>query len=446
MDFLMISNCGEGAGVLKFIEDEGNKCRLYIKEPGYKNVYDGILEKAKKIDPRKNEVVLIDYSGFGTIADKLRKSGVPVFGGSVFADRLEQDRQFGFDVMEECGICIPMTAEFEDFGDIEDYLDANGKDEDGCERRFVFKPSGKSLASHLTYVSKDRGDLVEYGKHVEANYAKDIESFVLQEFIEGVAVSSEMFCDGKRLLRPSIHDLEIKSFMNGNLGPATGCSGNLIYAEHGPCRIVNNGLAKVEAACVKGGHVGQIDLNVIVNDDGIFALEWTPRFGYDSTPTQMFLMNDSIGKFFSDVSRAQADKVPMNDMFAAGIRFSIPPYPLEPEKIEHVQMVRPNLGIPVRGLTDKNSGSIYWYEVMEKDGMLVHSSGTGLIGCAVGVSKDPWSAFDAPYCVLSELKIPEKQYRTDMREKLCEMYYEAERQDNVSLGSLHGEFAMAEDE
>jgi phosphoribosylamine--glycine ligase len=439
MKFLMVSNCGEGSHILKFIKDEGNDVRLYIKEPGYQDVWDGLLPKAKKIDPKKDEVVIFDFSGFGKIADKLKKSGVPVVGASAFADKLEQDRKFGFDVMEESGIMVPLTAEFTKFDEVEDFLNENGEKEDGSERRFVFKPSGKSLPCHLTYCSCDRGDLEEYLKYVGANYAKDIESFVLQEFVEGVVVSSELWCDGTKFLRPGNHTLEVKAFMDGNHGPATGCSGNILWIEDGPCRIINNGVAKVEAACVAAGHVGPIDLNAVVNDEGVFALEWTPRFGYDATPTQMFLMNGGIGKFLSDVARGQAYEVPMNDKFAAGIRLSIPPYPLEPEKPEHVQLVRPNIGIPIRGLTEANSGSLYFYEVMEQEGALVHSSGTGLVACAMGVADNPWHAFCAPYRVLDELKIPEKQYRTDLREVLCDMHEQVERCDSLSLGSLHSE-------
>ena len=440
----MCSNCGEGSGILKFIQDEGNDCRLYIKEPGYKNVWDGLLPKAKKIDPRPDEVVIFDFSGFGAIADKLKKSGVPIVGGSSFADKLEQDRQFGFDIMEEAGIKVPFTTEFDDFKDVESFLDENGKDEDGCERRFVFKPSGKGLPCHLTYVSIDRGDLEEYLKYVEKNYSKDIDSFVLQEFVEGVVVSSEMWCDGTKFLRPGNHTLEVKAFMDGNNGPATGCSGNILWIEDGPCRIINSGVARVEAACAKAGHVGPIDLNAVVNDTGVYGLEWTPRFGYDATPTQFFLMNDSIGKYFSDVARGQASRMPMNDKFAVGVRLSIPPYPLEPEKPEHVQLVRPNVGIPIRGLTDQNAGLFYFYEVMEEDGTLVHSSGTGLIACAMGIGDEPWSAFNQAYRSLHEIKIPEKQFRTDMRETLCYMHDQVEYYDNVSLGSIANKIDIEE--
>jgi phosphoribosylamine--glycine ligase len=438
MNFFMISECGEGAHLLKMVQNEGNDVQIYIKNPGYRSAWDGLLPKAKKIDPPKDAVVIFDFSGSGALADKLKKSGWPVVGGSKFADRLEQDRQFGTDVMVAAGIKVPLTAEFRKFAEIEGFLKDNGVDEDGDERRFVFKPSGKGLPSHLTYVSIDNDDLREYVAYAEKNYGKEIESFILQEFICGVAVSTELWCDGTKFIQPIIHDIEVKGFMDGCHGPATGCSGNLVWAEEGNCRISAHGLALVEEQVVKEGHVGPIDLNAIVNEKGIFGLEWTPRFGYDSTPTYAFLFKDKIGKFFSDIARGQLTTgMPLNEKFAAGVRFTIPPYPLEIDA-EDVQKVRPNLGVPLRGLTEENVGSLYMYEVMEEDKKLVHSDGTGVLGVAVGTAARPWDVWDKPYRVLCELKIPELQYRTDLRQVIGDMYDRADYEDGASttLGTI----------
>lgn len=440
MKFLMVSNAGEGAHILKMVQNEGNDVQLYIKEPGYRGVWDGLLPKAKKIAPDKDTVVIFDFSGFGTLADKLKASGIPVVGASKFADKMEHDRQFGLDLMAKCGIKTPLTQEFTKFDKIEEFLRANERNEKKDEdRRFVFKPSGKNLPAHLTYCSLDSTDLLEYAEYVEKNYGKDIDSFILQEFICGVVVSTEAWCDGKQFIRPANHTLEVKALMNDDKGPATGCSGNLVWIEDGMCRIVASGVARVEKEVVEAGHVGPIDLNAVVNDDGVYGLEWTPRFGYDATPTQMFLFKDSIAKFFSDIARGTIDyDMPLNDKFAAGVRFTIPPYPLEPEKVEDVQKVRPNVGIPIRGLTEKNSGKFYFYEVAEEDGKLLHAAGTGVLGVAVGVADNPWRAFDTPCEALCDLLVPELQYRTDLRYKLGDMYESVEYQDGVSttLGAI----------
>lgn len=440
MKFLMVSQCGEGAGLLHMIAEEGNDVSLFIKDPDYKTVWDGLLPKVKKIAPDKDTVVIFDTSGMGDIADRLKKSGVPVVGGSKWADKLEHDREFGFEVMEECGIEFPETQAFTKFSDVPAFLEkmeAEAEKNGDCPPRFVFKPCGPKCPSHITYVSKDNGDLLEYIAYMERSYSKLIESFVLQEFVEGVCVSTELWSDGTKLVRPANHTCEVKGLMNGNLGPATGCSGNIVWIEETDCRIVTSGIARIEELCLKEGYCGPIDLNTVVNDDGVFALEWTPRIGLDATPTQMFLMQGGeIAKFFSDIGRGTASKMPMVDKIAAGIRFSIPPYPIEPVKTKDAQIVRPNIGIPIRGLTDKNSGAFYFYEIMRQDDQIVHSEGTGVLGVGMGVSDEPYRAVCDAYRVIGELNVPELQYRTDMREVLCDMKYCVEYSDSVSLGAI----------
>ena len=209
MKFLMVSAAGEGSHILKMIEREGNDVELYIKIPEYRSVFDGLLSKAKKISPDKDTTVIFDYSGSGKMADQFRKSGIPVVGGSSFADRLEQDRAFGFEVMGQVGIKLPMMQEFKSSKGVAEFLAANDKYEEGeCAgelRRFVYKPEGKDVASHLTYVSLDSEDLLRYVLYAEKSYGQQIDSFILQEFIEGVAVSSELWSDGSKFILSLIH-------------------------------------------------------------------------------------------------------------------------------------------------------------------------------------------------------------------------------------------------
>src|SRR5690242_21436807 len=52
----------------------------------------------------------------------------------------------------------------------------------------------------------------------------------------------------------------------------------------------------------------------VVNDEGVWGLEWTPRFGYDAMPTLIKMIQGGVGKFLSDVARGQADRksTPLN--------------------------------------------------------------------------------------------------------------------------------------
>ena len=431
MKFLMVSNVGEGAHLLHQIREEGNEVELYIDQPSYRSVWDGLIPKVDKVEPAEDTVVIFDFTGHGKLADELRAAGFPTVAGSEFADKLEQDRMFGLDFMMRAGIKVPFTANFEKFSvqEVKDFLEDQG------EKRFVFKPSGKDLPCSLTYVSEDSEDLIKWVEYVDKYFGKDVESFILQEFKEGVCVSTEMYCDGKRLIRPANHTIEVKKVMSGELGQATGCAGNIVWVEHDEtCRIVQEGLARVERLVVEAGLVGPIDLNAVVNEEGVWGLEWTPRFGYDATPTLIKMIQGGVGKFMSDIARGQGSTLQMIDKLASAVRITIPPYPLEPNKVEDVQKVCPNIGVPIRGVPEDKEDRFYFFEVMLDDGDFVHSVGTGVIAAVVGFGDSVEEAFAEPYEILDQLSIPNKQYRVDLAECLGGMLEDAEEQEKVVVG------------
>ena len=357
MKYFMVSKCGEGAQVLYRIELEGNDVRLHITEPEYRRNWDGLLPKAELnssfID--KNTIFIFDFSEMGKLADDLRRTGHKVFGASKFCDKLEEDRAFGLQFMEKCGILHPNTVEFkiDEIEDAKRYIL-----ESDCD--LVFKPSGECLPSHLTYCGSDQEDLTKFLEYACNCYGKDIETFVLQDFVKGSLVSSELFFDGKKACYPANHTVEVKKFMSGDKGPSTGCSGNLVWGEFDDCRIIEQGIGRVEEELIKMGFCGQMDLNAIVNDEGVFGLEWTPRFGYDSIPCLLPLIDSDLGEFFAGMASGQGDMKLACD-FSAGVRFTIPPYPIEPHSLRRVLKEAPNLGIPIRGFTPDDTEEIYFY-------------------------------------------------------------------------------------
>ena len=414
MKFLMVSQCGEGAGVLKQIQDEGNACELYIKDELYESTYDGLLTKTKKIAPDKDTVVIFDMSGNGDIADDLKHKGHLVYGSSVFADDLEKNRKYGLEIMEAYGIKLPKTQDFDDFNDAVTFLEKNE------DKRFVFKPSG-TMPCKLTYCSKDNEELLTFMRFVDEQFGDKIDDFVLQEFVEGEVVSTEIYFDGNRVVGCPNHTVEVKKFMNDELGPSTGCSGNIMWPAE-DSKIADKGVLRIIELLKRVNYVGPIDLNAVVNKTGVYGLEWTPRFGYDATPTYLKMLNVEYGKFFSDIVHGKAKKWTHNCESMCGIRFSIPPYPAEPVDTEEekVDEALPNYGVPIQNW-ETYAANLYFYEVMLRDEQLQHCNGTGIIG--VAIHKDPKRCYE----ILEKLKIPDLQYRTDLAKVLPKMKAESEK-------------------
>ena len=427
MKFMMVSKCGEGAQVLYQIKEEGNDVSLFIKEPGYKRCWDGLLPKAAS--PYENaDVYIFDMSGMGDIAANLRSRNKLVLGAGPFSDKIEHDRKFGTDLMNKCGIKTPKVYEFKgkQLDDAIKFVSTQT-----AHDKLVFKPSGDGLPTRLTYCACDNDDLVHYLEYIKQHYEKEIEEFVLQEFIEGTLVSSEYWCNGKEFLRPVNHTVECKKLMNDDKGPSTGCSGNAVWLCSDSCLIVEEGILKAEDICSELGYVGPIDLNAIVNDTGVYGLEWTPRFGYDALPTMLQLMDQEVGEFMYDCASGKDMDMPLVDACAAGVRISIPPYPIEPEDPKDIDRVGPNFGIPIGGVLNKYRDNYYFFEIMKNGKGLVHADGTGVIACVSDYADTVMKALEMPYNILDEMKIPDKQYRTDLSIVLDSMYSEVLEAENA---------------
>lgn len=402
MKFCMISKCGEGAGALYKIAQEGNDTVLHITEKDSKKIYEGILDSSNTI-PNDADCYIFDCTGNGKIADKLKKSGKRIVAGSAFCDEIEEDRNSGIELMESIGVQLPQTEFFKDFQDAREFIIEH-------DSLFVFKPCGRGLPSKLTYKPYDSRDLLRYLNYVEKEFASEDLEFLLQEFVEGVAISTEGWFNGEKFIRPFDHTIENKKFMNDNLGPATGCEGDIVWA----CEeneIVKH-LLKLEPILKSENYIGPIDINCIVSKKGIYGLEWTPRFGYDATPTLLRMFNDDIGKFFMEM-----EELPISKNFGGSLRVTIPPYPFEPIEGEPVPH---SGGLPIDGI--KNEEDYYFYEVSCGDEGLVHSGGVGLLLCTLGISDRYENALDDCYKLAEDLKVPDKQYRTDLQEKLNEDY------------------------
>ncbi len=420
MKYLMYSTYGEGAHILYRIKNEGNDCKLFIKDKYYREVFDGMLDKIELeniesfID--KNTLVIFDSCGNGEYADYLRKKDIKVYGSSIFSDKLELDRNYGIEVMKQCGIKVPKFEEFTDFNKAKEYIEYG-------KNHLVFKPN--NAPTKLTYVAKTEHELIEYLIFIESKYKNEIKSFIIQEFLEGIPVSSEFFCDGENFLFPGNHTVEVKKFMNNDLGPSSGCSGNITW----PCEddyIIKSGIKKLELICRENQLIGQIDLNTIVNERGVYGLEFTARIGYDATPTLLTLVREDIGQFFYDIACGQEyDDIDIDNEYAGSIRVTVPPYPIDTKKMNLLEKVSPSKNLPIFGY-EEYSENIYMYDVKLGDEKLVHASGSGVICLAIGTGNNPEESLILPNEIVENLVIPDKQYRTDLDVVLPGMVSEVE--------------------
>lgn len=407
MKILLVSNKGDGVWFVWLMRHEGHDVDWVCHSEKDSIYMQGLIPPPLKRPPNPSayDLIVYDSSGLGASADAARRLS-PVIGGSSFADRAEKDRLFGLEAMERAGIKVPTWEAFDSESKAVAWLEKTHK-------RCVFKPLGDVEDSSATYVAKDEEDMKKYLPDL-VKKTKGA-GFVLQEFIPGTEVSTEAWWNGNEWVALN-HDLEEKKLMTGDVGPNTGCAGCVVWMPQRPTTLFQQGLEKMAPILKEVGYVGMLDLNTIVTEGVAYGLEWTPRFGYEGTcnltrllpiPFSEFMYNVALGKPMPNLTA--------RSNFCACVRLSVPPYP-------NAEISRKRLQVPIEGLDTEKLQTFTLYDVV-KDGEVLHTSGVyNAIGGPLALSDDMGQAFDDAYAAVKRLKVPDLQYRTDLKEKCLKRY------------------------
>ena len=342
--------------------------------------YERLVAWAKEAP--EETLVLFCQSKYGEKADALRKDGLYVVGGGAFADKLEDDRQFGQDVAAACGMNIPAFKAFTSVSDAISFY--SGSREGG-----VFK-SDDYLESDATQVCTSGEQLVEYLKHLRERY-RDRLKFIVQELIggrESVDFDINRWWNGQEFVGPYGLTMEKKRFLAGDFGPSTGCAVNCLWFEEAPAfadDVHFDRLAEIYRQYDAPPGIYAYNFRVSDDDGKIYYLETTPRLGFDSEPTAALLVDD-LSAFLWCVGTGQGGTRISHDL-AYAVRLSAPPYPHETvdKDDEHSAM-----GIPLpHDLGDLFLPPFVAYQVALEPGEgLYVASPEGIIGLAAAVGDD----------------------------------------------------------
>lgn len=309
------------------IKKEGHEVKIYIKTESDKDVYDGFLEKVPDWKQFVDwaDVIVFDDVGFGEEADKLRKFGKLVVGGSVYTDKLEEDREFGQSEMKRVGMLILPHWNFTDYDLALKFIEEN-------PGRYVYKPSGfmQSDSKGLLFLGKDEDgkDIHEIIRSNKKVLIKKVKQFQLQKFAQGVEVAVGAFFNGSNFVYPININFEHKKLFPGNIGPFTGEMGTLCYWS-GANTIFKTTLEKMRDDIKKSGYVGYIDINCIANARGIYPLEWTTRFGYPTISVQMEGIINYWGDFLYAIAKGENFELKTKKGFQIGVVCAVPPFPYD---------------------------------------------------------------------------------------------------------------------
>ncbi len=326
--FLFVSLDALSLDIAWQIVREGHQAKMFIDHNASTDIGDGMVEKVTdwKSEIDWADVIIFDDTlGQGIKADRLRRAGKAVIGGTPYTDRLEDDRGFGQEELKRHGVPILTYQVFADFDEAITYV----REHPG---RYVFKPSGDA-AKRLLFVGdeEDGSDVINILEAYKRVWSKKIKSFQLQKRVTGVEVAVGAFFNGSRFITPININFEHKKLFPGNLGISTGEMGTSMFWTD-PNRLFNSTLKKFEETLSRDGYVGYIDINCIVNGNGIYPLEFTSRFGYPTISIQHEGLNMPMWEFMYRLANRESFTLKTKKGFQVGVRLRLPPYPFDDKK------------------------------------------------------------------------------------------------------------------
>jgi len=415
MRFLGIGECADLADLYLRLVAHGHEVKIFIGYPLCRDTLVGLIQRVADWRTELDWIraagpdgcVLFENIGlgYGEIQDRLRRDGFNVIGGGAYGTRLENDRAYAQGVLADLGLATAPTFEFSDVEEARRFIER-------WPARYVLKSNGPDAAS---FVGRHKA-----GADVQAVLAARgkiaASSFVLMEFVEGAEMGVGAYFNGEDFLEPACLDWEHKRFFPGDLGELTGEMGTVVTYSRSK-RFFDRTLAKVVPLLRANGYCGYINLNTIVNEAGIWPLEFTCRFGYPG-----YAILDPLQKTpWADLFRAMLTRSTLmfdtEPGFAVGIVITTPPFPYYRDTLPAP------VGLPVLFDGDLSSAElrhIHYGEVALQNGVLVTSGASGYTLVVTGTGETIEAARDAANALADKIVVANSRYRRDIGTRLIE--------------------------
>ena len=414
------------------LQAEGHEVKVFIADREARGVMAGIVphtddwqgELPWVREAGSDGLVLFENMNMGPVQDELRRQGFPVVGGSGFGDRLETDRAFGQRIMAGIGLKTAESHRFTSFEEAIAFLDRT-------PRRTVFKLNGTTHVGRENFVGElgDGSDMRAFLRLQRRRWAEDpqlrdeVPDFILMDHVSGVEMGVGAYFDGRRFLEPACLDWEHKRFFPGDLGELTGEMGTLVTYE-GTDRFFAATLKRMAPLLADGGYIGYINLNTIVNEKGIWPLEFTGRFGYPGSAILGALQQTPWSQMLRWMASSTSDEQPRFDTlpgYAVGIVLTAPPFPY---RGGYQDLSR---GMPLlfrtRTLDEALADShFHWGEValersLDAPARLVASGPLGYLGVATGTGPTVEAAQVSALARARDVVLPGIRYRQDIGDR-----------------------------
>ncbi|MBI2637292.1 MAG: phosphoribosylamine--glycine ligase [Candidatus Sungbacteria bacterium] len=394
------------------VSKEGHDVKAYIKAKSDADVYEGFLQKVESWEEHTDwaDVIVFDDVEFGPAAERLRKRGKLVVGGTKYTDELEMDREFGQTELKKYGVNILPHWQFSSYDDAIEFIKKNPD-------RYVFKPSGNtpSTGKGLLFIGneEDGKDLLALLEQNKTLWQKKNPVFQLQKYISGVEIAVGAFFNGKDFIYPINVNFEHKRIFPGDIGPLSGEMGTLMFWS-GPNRLFRQTLEKMKTPLAESGYVGYVDINCIVNGKGIYPLEWTARFGYPTIQIQGEGILMPMGELLVKLAAGEQFELKTKKGFQVGVRILVPTYFAKDKDTITVETYR---DLPILFKKQTGLDGIHIEDIKNDNGVWRIAGSSGVLLVVTGSGSTVAEARRQAYFRIQNIMIPSMFYRVDIGHK-----------------------------
>ncbi len=333
------------------------------------------------------------------IVDVFKCHGIPSVGVTKDWARLESSKSFAKDFMNRNSISTASYTIIEDVSQIGEVLDA-------ANYPVVLKADGLAAGKGVSIVNtrSEAQDLLE--DFLNGKYSEASKKVVVEEFIKGEELSLISLWDGKTIV-PLVCARDYKRLLEKNEGPNTGGMGSYCPVEltNVQKRWVDEYLKNLQSALIKenADFTGVIYSGLMMNDSGLYVLEYNMRFGDPETQAlMMHLDSDLLEIFYLLVSKRLSEVVlDWKNGISACLVIASEGYPESPKKgseIKNVDFIKSELDV-----------DIFYAGVKNSKNCLVSNGGRVLSIC-----KNADNPYPFLYAAANRLEFKDKIYRGDI--------------------------------
>ncbi|MGL5864522.1 MAG: phosphoribosylamine--glycine ligase [Dermatophilaceae bacterium] len=337
------------------------------------------------------------------VADAVRAAGVPCFGPSAPAARLEGSKAFAKEVMSSADVPTGLARVCTTVAEVEEALDALGAPH-------VVKDDGLAAGKGVV-VTDDRDAAIA---HARACLARPGGAVVVEEYLDGPEVSVFCVCDGATVV-PLAPAQDFKRVGDGDTGPNTGGMGAYSPLAWAPAGLTDEVVTRIAQPVVDEMRrrdtpfAGVLYVGLALTARGPRVIEFNVRFGDPETQVVLARLRSPLGGLLLAAATgrlAEAEPVRWSDDAAVTVVVAASGYPAPPRTGDVIGGLD---AIDVPGTSVLHAGT-----ARTDDGALVSAGGRVLSVVSTGTSLTEARA--RVYEAVSRVRLAGSHHRRDIAE------------------------------